>query len=100
MHKDEDSLKNSEPLQPEDDVQTSGEPTVLFEVEPSAQAHIASLSAVPSVLLYVVPLLQTVVAAHSLRIRPDDVDSVVDAEKEPTLQGLHSRSCVSFAAAE
>ena len=51
----------SEAVQPFADTQTSGEPAELGEVEPAAQAHTASLTSVPSVLLYVVPLLQTVI---------------------------------------
>ena len=48
-------------VQTGDEVQTSAEPVSLFEVEPIAQAHTASVFAVAAVLAYVGPLPQTVI---------------------------------------
>ncbi len=62
-----------------DAVQTSPEPVPLLEVAPEAQAQMALEDEVAAVLAYALPLLQTVTAeAHSVRMVPEDVESVVD----------------------
>ena len=85
-------------MQPVVDVQTSDEPELLFDVDPLAHAHTASVVVVEAVFAYAVPVLHTVADGQEVTTELDD-RVVADEANVPIAQSVHTASDVEVAAA-